>query len=76
MHTCGNSVGGGGGGASVPCKNGKSREVGGGVLSEIPSVVGVWIFYESNFFKVKLTDHPKASVSVSADCGPRTVDWV
>ena len=36
----------GGGGSSVPCKNGKSREVagGGGVLSKIPSVVGVWIF--------------------------------
>ena len=33
----------GGGGSSVPCKNGKSREVG-GVLCEIPSVVGVWIF--------------------------------
>ena len=39
-HTCGNY--GGAGGTSVPCKNGKSR--GWGVLSEIPSVVGVWIF--------------------------------
>ena len=37
-HTCGNS--GGVGGSSVPYKNGKSTVV----LSEIPSVVGVWIF--------------------------------
>ena len=37
---CGNSGGvGGGGGSSVPYKYGKSRDVG-GVLSEIPSVVG------------------------------------
>ena len=30
--------------SSVPCKNGKSREVGGPTVSEIPSMVGVWIF--------------------------------
>ena len=38
-YTCGNS-GGVGGGSSVSYKNGKSTVV----LSEIPSVVGVWIF--------------------------------
>ena len=37
-----------GGGVSVPIKNGKSREV--GVLSEIPSVVGVWIFPGATHF--------------------------
>ena len=45
-HTCGNS--GGAGGVSVPIKNGEPREV--GVLSEIPSVVGVWIFSRATHF--------------------------
>ena len=47
-HTCGNSGGVGGGGrgrSSVPYKNGKSTVV----LSEIPSVVGVWIFLEPQY---------------------------
>ena len=35
-------------GVSVPIKNGKPREV--GVLSEIPSVVGVWIFSRATHF--------------------------
>ena len=44
FYTCGNSWGvGGGGGTSVSCENGKSRKVG-VVLSETPSLVGVWIF--------------------------------
>ena len=34
-------------GSSAPYKNGKSRKVAGGVLSEIPSVVGVWILNHS-----------------------------
>ena len=44
-HTCGNS-GGVGGGASAPCKNGKSRGVGG-------SVVGVWIFSGTTQYHLK-----------------------
>ena len=39
------------------CKNGKSRKVGGGgVQSEIPSVVGVWIFSGTTqwFFEGKI----------------------
>ena len=47
-HTCGNSRGVGGCWASVSIKNGKSREV--GVLSEIPSMVGVWIFSGATHF--------------------------
>ena len=34
--------------SSVPYKYGKSREVGGGVLSEIPSTVGYGYFLESH----------------------------
>ena len=36
---------------SVTCKNGKSRAVG-GVLSEIPFVVGVWIFSGTTHFRI------------------------
>ena len=39
--------------SSVPYKYGKSREVGGGVLSEIPSTVGYGYFLESHFVLFK-----------------------
>ena len=68
-HTCGNS--GGVGGPSVPCKNGKSRGVGGGVLSEIPSVVGVWIFsgtthssYDSIIYEQEKTGSSESQAEV------------
>ena len=41
-HICGKS--GGEGGVTVFLKKWKIRGGGGGVLSELPSVVGVWIF--------------------------------
>ena len=52
-----------GGGPSVSCKNGKSRGVGGGVLSEIPSVVGVWIFSGTTQFRF----HQSSFVCKSAE---------
>ena len=38
------------GGLTFPCENGKSEGVG-GVLFEIPSVVGVWIFSGTTHLK-------------------------
>ena len=49
---CGTS--GGVWGSSVPYKYGKSREVGGGVLSEIPSVVGYGYFLEPHISRSNL----------------------
>ena len=40
------------GGLTFPCENGKSEGVG-GVLFEIPSVVGVWIFSGTTQFCVR-----------------------
>ena len=55
-------------GASVPCKNGKSREVGGGgVLSEIPPMVGVWIFSGTTHYRVMLAFLPRFTFHISDD---------
>jgi len=59
-----------GGGASVPYKYGKSREVGGGVLSEIPSVVEYGHFLELHnniyvFFILSFLGYRKTLVSDS-----------